>query len=70
LARDLTNNPNRRLIYAAPLDSYIAEKDCLNSPIFLDHFGNWHALVDLHPSAVSTKSPVRITPVVQAPLIC
>ncbi|MGH7136088.1 MAG: replication-relaxation family protein, partial [Pirellulales bacterium] len=60
LAANVTANPSRRLIYASPQASYIAEPANIRSPIFLDHVGNWQALVDLHPSAAFTRAPVRL----------
>ena len=51
---------SRRLIYAATLDSFLRATDPLRTPIFIDHYGHWHALVELHPSARATFEPVRL----------
>lgn len=66
LARE-TGHRARRLVYAATLDAVVTDPDPLMSPILLDHFGHWQALVDLHPSATHKKVPVRIAPNVVSP---
>jgi hypothetical protein len=68
LANGCARNRDRKLCYAATCDEFLAERDALRSPLFLDHHGNWRALVDLHPSAQFARSPVRINPFVQSPL--
>lgn len=68
LAADMTSNRRRRLVYAATLDAYYTDPDSLHAPIFLDHLGQWQALVDLHPTAPFQKAPVRILPRVESPL--
>ncbi|HUY90473.1 MAG TPA: replication-relaxation family protein [Pirellulales bacterium] len=60
LAGSASSNPSRRLIYAATQASYLADPANVRSPIFLDHAGNWRALVDSHPSAAFTRAPVRL----------
>jgi hypothetical protein len=60
LAAQLTCNERRRLVYAATLDSFLAEPDPIKSPIFLDHRGGWQSLVDLHPTAPHRKDSVRL----------
>lgn len=60
-AAESAPNPSRRLAYAATLESYVTDDRPLHASIFLDHGGNWHSLIDLHPSAQSTKTPVRLT---------
>ena len=67
-AAESTANKARRLVYAATLESYVADENPLHAPIFLDHLGNWQSLVDLHPSAPFGKSPVRLTRPVDCPL--
>lgn len=67
LARTLQTHPARRLVYTAPLSTFITEPDPLTAPIFLDHFGNWQALADPHPTAPFVKTPVRITPAMESP---
>lgn len=70
LAADLTHR-HRRLVYAAAFDNYVTEPDRLFAPIFLDHFGNWQALIDLHPTASFQKTAVRLTkPVESTLLVC
>jgi len=68
LARDCARNPDRRLCYAATLDSYLAESDAVRIPFFLDHHGCWQALVNLHPSSEFARARVRIPPFVQPTL--
>jgi hypothetical protein len=68
LAYDCARNRDRKLCYAASCDEVLAKHDALREPMFLDHHGNWRALVDLHPSAGFVRSPVRINPRVQHPL--
>jgi hypothetical protein len=68
LAHSCARNHDRKLCYAATWDEFLAEQDTLRAPLFLDHHGNWRALVDLHPSAQLMRSPVRINPFIQSPL--
>jgi len=65
LAQDCARNRDRKLCYATTIDQFLAEPDALRSPLFLDHYGNWQALVNEHPSARFIRSPVRINPRVQ-----
>lgn len=67
-AAETTAIKSRRLVYAATQESYVTDDQPLHAPIFLDHLGDWQSLVDLHPSAVYTKSPVRLTRRVDSPL--
>ena len=60
LANRIATNKSRHLVYAATYDSYVGESDPIRTPIFLDHHGNWQALVDLHPTAGFLRPPVRI----------
>jgi hypothetical protein len=66
LARDLAGNPRRRLCYATPLDSYLASSDAVREPLFLDHLGGWQSLVNLHPTATPSRTPVRLPRHVQS----
>ena len=65
LALECARNRDRRLCYATTIDQFLAEPDALRFPLFLDHTGNWQALVNVHPSSRFTRSPVRISPRVQ-----
>ncbi len=65
-AAEATPNKSRRLVYATTQESYVTDDRPLHAPIFLDHFGNWQSLIDLHRSADYTKTPVRLT----CPLDC
>ena len=56
----ISSNKTRRLVYAATIDSYLGAADPLRTPIFIDHHGHWHALVELHPSTRATFEPVRL----------
>ena len=67
-AAETTRNSTRRLVYAATHESYLTDDNPLHSPIFLDHQGDWQSLVDLHPSATYSKTPVRLTRPVESPL--
>ena len=59
--RKTTRKQGRGLIYAATQESYITAADPLHAPIFLDHFGRWQSLLDLHPTAAFARQPVRLT---------
>ena len=67
LAAATTRNRTRRLVYAATHESFVTEPQPLHAPMFLDHFGAWQALVDLHPTAAFRKAPVRLTPAMDSP---
>jgi hypothetical protein len=68
LAAESTQNKSRRLVYAATHSSFVTESDPLHSPVFLDHFGDWQSLVDLHPTASYRKTPIRFSRTVVSPL--
>lgn len=68
VAYDCARNRDRKLCYAATLDAFLAQPDALQHPLFLDHHGDWRALVDLHPSARFLRSSVRINPRIQPSL--
>lgn len=67
LSHRIQTHPTRRLVYAAMHDSFITDIDPLLAPLFLDHFGQWQALIDLHPTAPFQREPVRLTPLVESP---
>ena len=56
-----TPHRSRRLVYAAAFDTYVTDPEPLFAPLFLDHFGNWQSLMDLHPTAPYRKAPVRLS---------
>ena len=60
LAANMAQPKSRRFIYATTHSSFVTDNEPLHSPIFLDHFGEWQALIDLHPSAPFRKYRVRI----------
>lgn len=60
LAAVCSPHPSRRLVYAAPFDSYVGDPDPLCAPLFLDHCGWWQSLIDLHPTAPYLKPAVPI----------
>lgn len=62
VAAQITRNPARRLICAATQDSYLGDASPLTNPLLLDHDGAWRAMIDLHPSAGTLRSPVRLPP--------
>jgi len=66
---EIAANKNRRLVYAATQDSFVTAEDPLHAPIFLDHLGNWQSLIDLHPSTIYTKAPVRLTRPLDCPFV-
>jgi hypothetical protein len=68
LAGQLARNPERRLCYTATQDEYLACREAVREPLFLDHEGHWHALVNIHPSVAFPKPPVRLRPLVTATL--
>lgn len=64
LAASLVRNRDRRLFYAATQDTFLSDRDALRQPIFLDHFGTWQALVNLHPTASMLRAPARLKAVI------
>jgi hypothetical protein len=60
-------NKDRRLVYAATQDAFTNDNP-LHTPVFLDHLGSWQSLIDLHPSALYHKMPVRLNRPVNSPL--
>ena len=60
LANELARNRDRRLFVAATQDAFLAERDALREPIFLDHFGGLLPLVNPHPTAASSKPFIRL----------
>jgi hypothetical protein len=60
LAGHIAKNRNRRLVYAATQETFLSDQNPILSPIFLDHFGNWQALVDLHSTSKQLRDPVRL----------
>lgn len=68
LAGQTTRNKSRRVVYATTHDSFVRDDQPLHSPLFLDHSGNWQSLVDLHPTALYRKTPVRLARPVESPL--
>ncbi|MDZ4683519.1 MAG: replication-relaxation family protein [Planctomycetaceae bacterium] len=56
--------PARRLVQAATQDDYLGATDRLQTPLFVDHHGTWQALINLHPSARSSRPAVRLPPLV------
>jgi hypothetical protein len=68
LAAEIARTPSRRLVYAAPLDSFVTDPDPLFAPLFLDHAGSWQSLINLHPSAPCLKAPVRLAKPLESPL--
>jgi hypothetical protein len=66
-----TAHPSRRVVYAATHQDFVADADPVFGPVFLDHFGQWQSLIDLHPTAPYQKAPVRLVRPVESPLgIC
>ena len=68
LARECARNPDRHLAYAATQDSLLAEPRALHAPMFLDHHGRWHSLVNPHPTSDFLRSPVRLSRPVTLPV--
>ena len=68
LAADCTRHKTRRLVYAAAHATFVTATEPLQAPLFLDHFGGWQSLVDLHPTAAQRKEPVRLARFVESPL--
>lgn len=60
VAARITRHPDRRLAYAAPFDVFVRSADPLFAPLFLDHYGQWQALVDPHPTTPFLKPAVRL----------
>lgn len=68
LTSETAQHTSRRLVYAAPYDSYVTDSDPLFAPLFLDRFGCWQALIDLEPTAPYRKACVRLAKPVTSPL--
>lgn len=68
LACEIARTPSRRLVYAAPLDTYLTDPDPLFAPHFLDHSGTWQSIINLHPTAACLKARVRLTRPLDCPL--
>ena len=59
-AAEASQRKSRRLVYAATHASFVTDDESLHAPIFLDHFGDWQSLIDLHPTAAYRKTRVRL----------
>ncbi len=71
LAQACARNADRHLVYAATQDAYLTESRALQNPLFIDHHGRWHSLVNLHPSSNFHRAPVRLSrPVTQFASVC
>ncbi|MBC7821287.1 MAG: replication-relaxation family protein [Planctomycetaceae bacterium] len=71
LTQTCARNADRHLVYAATQDAYLTESRVLQSPLFIDHHGRWHSLVNLHPSSNFHRAPVRLSqPVSQFASVC
>ena len=71
LAQTCARNADRHLVYAATQDAYLTESRALQSPLFVDHHGRWHSLVNLHPTSNFHRAPVRLSrPVTQFASVC
>lgn len=71
LTYDCAMNRDRRLCLAAPYDAFLGDDQALQEPIFLDHHGEWHALVSAAPTARFQLTPVRLRkPVTPALAFC
>jgi hypothetical protein len=57
-ASPLVRNPQRRLVYAAPLAAYLAAPDGVLAPCFLDHDQTPCALVPPTSSGATTPAPI------------
>ncbi len=68
-ASQLAHNSRRLLVYATTMDTFLNNDDALMQPIFLDHHGRFQALVDMHPTSVFLREPVKIrVPMLAQPL--
>ena len=71
LAQTCARNTDRHLVYAATQDAFLTESRALQNPLFIDHHGRWHSLVNLHPSSNFHRAPVRLSrPVSQFASVC
>jgi len=61
-ARQCARNKDRRLVYAATQDAYLAAQTAVTEPLFNDHHGGWQALCDVHPSSAFVRQPIRLSP--------
>jgi hypothetical protein len=66
VARTVSRWRNRRLCYAVTIEEFLAESDAVRAPIFLDHFGCWQGLMQLHPPDTVVRTPVRLPAPVQS----
>ncbi len=60
VAATVARVPARRLVLAAAQSSYLGVADPLGTFLFVDHAGDWQALVNLHPSSRAERTPVRL----------
>jgi len=60
LARNLAGNPDRRLCLGVSLPEYLASSSPLRSPLAVDHFGNWQAIVTEAYEASYLREPMRL----------
>ena len=68
LAATMARNPKRRLVYAAPFDTYVTHPEPLLAPLFLDHTGNRQALLGACPTGRSKGSAVALSRPLASPL--
>jgi hypothetical protein len=60
LARELTRNKDRRLVYATTQDVYLGEPQVVTQPILNDHHGHWQPLVNAQPSSRFLREPIQL----------
>lgn len=60
LARELTRNKDRRLVFATTQDVYLGEPQVVTQPILNDHHGQWQPLVNAQPSSRFLREPIQL----------
>lgn len=68
LAASIFQHDLRILFFATTIDEYLRSPDPLREPMLLDHRGDWHSMIDLHPTARFLKGSVRIPEKTVAPV--
>ncbi len=69
-AKQCARNSARRLCYAGTQDAYLSDPRAVTTPLLNDHHGGWQSLVNVHPSSIILRSPIRLTsPPVRSPIL-
>lgn len=59
-SRLIARNPDRRLVLGISLSEFLSDPNPLRSPIALDHFGQWHAVVSEAYESCFLRRPLEL----------